>query len=56
VLPQQAYDIVIEQIRRVAQTSGQTLGWGLVLSLGFALWSANSLAQSLSGAVFFNST
>ena len=27
VLPQQAYDIVIEQIRRVAQASGQTLGW-----------------------------
>ena len=29
VLPQQAYDIVIEQIRRVAQASGQTLGWSL---------------------------
>ena len=51
VLPQQAYDIVIEQIRRVAQTPGQTLGWSLLLSLGLALWSANSLAQALFAAL-----
>jgi membrane protein len=51
VLPQQAYDIVIEQIRRVAQASGQTLGWSLLLSLGFALWIANSLAQALFAAL-----
>jgi membrane protein len=51
VLPQQAYDIVIEQIRRVAQASGQTLGWSLLLSLGLALWSANSLAQALFAAL-----
>ncbi len=69
VLPEQAYDIVIEQIRRVAQASGQTL----------ALQRANpklkkrlhptpirwprrcsplsiSPMRSPSGAVFFNST
>ena len=51
VVPQQAYDIVIEQIRRVAQASGQTLGWSLLLSLGLALWSANSLAQALFAAL-----
>jgi membrane protein len=51
VLPQQAYDIVIEQIRRMAETSGQTLGWGLVLSMGLALWGANSLAQALFAAL-----
>src|SRR6476469_1790183 len=51
VLPQQAYDIVVEQIRRVAQASGQTLGWSLLLSLGLALWSANSLAQALFAAL-----
>ena len=51
VLPQQAYDIVIEQIRRVAQTPGQTLGWSLLLGLGLALWSANSLAQALFAAL-----
>ncbi len=39
VLPPQAYDIVIEQIRRIAETSSQTLGWSLMLSLGIALWS-----------------
>src|SRR6476661_390431 len=51
VLPQQAYDIVIEQIRRVAQTPGQTLGWSLLLGLGLALWSANSLTQALFAAL-----
>ena len=51
VLPQQAYDIVVEQIRRVGQASGQTLGWSLLLSLGLALWSANSLAQALFAAL-----
>jgi membrane protein len=51
VLPQQAYDIVIEQIRRVAQTLDQTLGWSLLLGLGLALWSANLLAQALFAAL-----
>jgi membrane protein len=51
VLPQQAYDIVVEQIRRMAETSGQTLGWRLVLSMGLALWGANSLAQALFAAL-----
>ena len=51
VLPKQGYDIVIEQIRRVAQTPNQTLGWSLLLSLGLALWSANSLAQALFAAL-----
>jgi membrane protein len=47
VLPQQAYDIFIEQIRRVAEAPSQTLGWSLVLSLGLALWSANAGAQAM---------
>ena len=33
VLPAQAYDIVIEQVRRLVQASGQTLGWSLAVSL-----------------------
>ena len=35
----------------MAETSGQTLGWGLVLSMGLALWGANSLAQALFAAL-----
>ncbi len=51
VLPAQAYDIVIEQIRRIADTSNQALGWGLALSLGLALWSANAGIQALFAAL-----
>jgi membrane protein len=47
VLPSQAYDIIIDQIRRVAETSNHTLGWSLTISLGLALWSANSAAQAM---------
>jgi membrane protein len=51
VLPPQAYDIIFEQIRRIAETPTPTLGWGLVLSLGVALWSANAGAQALFAAL-----
>jgi membrane protein len=37
LLPAQAFDMLTEQIRRIAETSDRTLGWGLVLSLGVAL-------------------
>jgi len=46
-LPPQAYDMVIDQIRRVAEASNRTLGWSLLLSLGLALWSANAGAQAM---------
>jgi membrane protein len=51
VLPGQAYDIIIEQIRRIAEGSGEALGWSLVLSLGLALWSANAGTQALFAAL-----
>jgi membrane protein len=51
VLPPQAYGIVIDQIRRIAETSGQTLGWSLVVSLGIALWSANLGTQAMFSAL-----
>jgi membrane protein len=51
VLPPQAYDIVISQIRRIADTSGQTLGWSLALSLCIALWSANLGTQAMFSAL-----
>ena len=51
VLPLQAYEIVIDQIRRIAQTSGQTLGWSFVVSLLIALWSANLGTQAMFSAL-----
>jgi membrane protein len=51
VLPQQAYDIVVEQIRRLAGASSQSLGWGLAFSLGLALWSVGNLVQALFAAL-----
>jgi membrane protein len=51
VLPPQAYEIVIDQIRRIAETSGQTLGWSFVLSLAIALWSANLGTQAMFSAL-----
>ena len=51
VLPTQAFDIVIEQIHRISETSGRTLGWGLAVSLGLALWSANAVTQAMMAAL-----
>jgi membrane protein len=51
VLPPQAFDIVIEQIRRVAESSGHSLGWSLVFSLGLAIWSVGNLVQALFAAL-----
>jgi membrane protein len=51
VLPPQAYEIVISQIRRIAETSGQTLGWSLALSLSVALWSTNLGTQAMLSAL-----
>lgn len=51
VLPRQAYEVVIDQIRRIAGASSQSLGWGLVFSLGLALWSVGNLVQALFAAL-----
>jgi membrane protein len=51
VLPPQAYDVVIEQIRRIAGASQQSLSWGLVFSLGLALWSVGNLIQAMFAAL-----
>jgi membrane protein len=51
VLPPQAYEIVIEQIRRVAGASSHSLGWGLVFSVGLALWSVGNLIQAMFAAL-----
>jgi len=51
VLPPQAYEVVIEQIRRLAETPSQSLGWGLAFSLGLALWSVSNLTQAMFAAL-----
>jgi membrane protein len=51
VLPPQAYEIVIDQIRRIAETSGQTLGASFGVSLAIALWSANLGTQAMFAAL-----
>lgn len=51
VLPEQAYTVVIDQIRRIAQTSGQTLGWSFGVSLVIALWIANRCTQAMFAAL-----
>ena len=51
VLPEQAYQIVIDQIRRIAETSGETLGWSFAVSLAVALWIANLGTQAMFSAL-----
>ena len=51
VLPQQAYTIVIDQVRRIAETSGRTLGWSFGVSLVIALWIANRCTQAMFAAL-----
>jgi len=51
VLPQQAYTIVIDQVRRIAEKSGRTLGWSFGVSLLIALWIANRCTQAMFAAL-----
>ncbi|MEX2573703.1 MAG: YihY/virulence factor BrkB family protein [Balneolaceae bacterium] len=48
VLPEQATEIVSRFLQDVAGSEGQTLGWGLILSLLFSFWTAHNGT----GAVF----
>ncbi|HEY7747592.1 MAG TPA: YihY/virulence factor BrkB family protein [Aestuariivirgaceae bacterium] len=47
ILPPQAYDIVIDQIRYIAGSSTHLLGWNFALSLLLALWSTNAGVQAI---------
>lgn len=51
VLPAEAYDIVIQQIRNLAASSNRALGWSFGLSIGLALWSVMSLTQAIFAAL-----
>ncbi|PRY10183.1 membrane protein [Pontibacter ummariensis] len=47
VLPQEAHQLLTEQLRSIAEKSGSSLGWGVALSILLSLWSANSGTKSL---------
>jgi membrane protein len=51
VLPTEAYNMVIEQVRRIVATSEPSLGWGLFASVALALWSLNAGTQALFSAL-----
>ena len=51
VLPTEAYNIVIQQIRNLAESSNRALGWSFGLSIGLALWSVMSLTQAIFAAL-----
>ena len=50
-LPTEAYDIVIQQIRNLAESSNRALGWSFAVSIGLALWSVMSLTQAIFAAL-----
>jgi len=51
VLPPQAYAIVLDQIKRIVESSDQTLGWGFAAGLLVALWSAHHATQAMFSAL-----
>ena len=51
LLPEEAYNLVIEQVHRLAAASGNLLGWSLVVSLVLSVWSVMSLTQALFAAL-----
>lgn len=51
ILPPQAYAMLIDQIQRIVETSGQALGWGFGVGLFVALWSANHATQAMFSAL-----
>ena len=51
VLPAEAYNIVIQQIRNLAESSNRALGWSFGVSIGLAVWSVMSLTQAIFAAL-----
>jgi membrane protein len=51
VLPAEAYNIVIDQVRILAAASNRTLGWSFGVSLALAIWSVMSLTQAIFAAL-----
>lgn len=51
VLPGGGVEILSEEVQRIAGQTGGTLGFGLAISVGIALWSANSGMKSIFDAL-----
>jgi membrane protein len=51
VMPEQAIGIVKEQVTRLTQTSNSALGFGFLLGLALALWSANAGMKAIIDAL-----
>lgn len=51
IIPEQAYNIIWDQITRLLNAGGQTLGWATALSIGLALWSARAGVAGLMGGL-----
>jgi YihY family inner membrane protein len=51
ILPTNAVDIVHEQIARLTAKSGTKLGFGFIIGLGVALWSANAGMKAIMDAL-----
>jgi uncharacterized BrkB/YihY/UPF0761 family membrane protein len=51
VLPAEAYDLVVEQVKSIASTSDRSLSWGLLVSVALALWSVSAGTQALFAAL-----
>lgn len=47
MMPQQAYDILKNQLESVTKASGSKLGWSTAIGILFSLWSANKGMKSL---------
>lgn len=47
MMPQQAYDILKDQLESLVETSGSALGLSMAIGLLFSLWSANKGTKSL---------
>ena len=47
IIPQQAYDIIWDQINRLLSASGGTLGWATVASTVLAVWAARAGVSGL---------
>src|SRR5262249_30870542 len=52
VLPAEAYNLVIVQVHRLAEASGELLGWSFVVSLALSIWSVMSLTHAMFSALY----